>query len=307
MNSNNNNNDKNNIINFNNVNINNDNKQTNINTKNNYINNNININVINNGDLDSALKKSFFNKNIINNNYNININSLRMSYQKKDNKLSIKTKQKYRNKKSNSLKVKSLKEKYRNSANVYLNSYLKNKISLEDDEEEDESSEKESENSDSNLSSISPQVATKKNNTKIIPDLTAIKDDLFAKTIIAFLLDENIDIKNSNKNNNSISKYKVNKIISNHNEEPKNMEANKNKKKVKRSSLCPGIKFQFKNKNKHVTFNQKNSAKMEENYEINENKDAIPKKKYKINDDIDNNNNKLNNNLKRIKLYENND
>ena len=45
---------------------------------------------------------------------------------------------------------------------------------------------------------------------------------------------------------------------------------------------------------------------MEENYEINENKDAIPKKKYKINDDIDNNN-KYNNNLKRIKLYENSD
>ena len=306
LNSNNNKNEKNNIINFNNVNINNDNKHTNINTKNNYINNNININVINNGDLDSALKKSFFNKNIINNNYNININSLRMSYQKKDNKLSIKTKQKYRNKKSNSLKVKSLKEKYRNSANVYLNSYLKNKISLEDDEEEDESSEKESENSDSNLSS-SPQVATKKNNSKIIPDLTAIKDDLFAKTIIAFLLDENKDIKNSNKNNNSISKYKVNKIISNNSiEEPKNMEVNKNKNKVKRSSLCPGIKFQFKNKKKHVTFNQKNSANVEENYEFTENNDAIPKKKYKINDDIDNNN-KRNNNIKRIKLYENSD
>ena len=293
----------NNIINFNNLNINNDNKQTNINTKNNYINNNININLINNNYLD--LKKSFLNNNIINNNYNININSLRMSYQKKENDFSIKTKQKLKQKKSNSAKTKSLKEKYRNSANLFLNFTSANKISLDDDEDEDSaSSERDSENTDSNIF-LSPQMVTKKKNSKI-SDMTPIKEDLFTKIIIAFLLDEKV-VKKANKNNNSISKYKTNKISNNNSQKPKTIEIAKDKLKGKRSSLCPRMRFEFKNNIKHVTFGQK-SNKNTEAFKFNENNDIVPNKKYKINDDdidIDNNNNNIN--LKRIKLYDKNE
>ena len=306
-----NNDNKNNIINVNNLNINNDNKQTNINTKNNYINNNININLINNDYLDTALKKSFLNKNIINNNYNININSLRMSYQNKDNKYMIKSKQKNRKRKSNSAKMKSLKEKYRNSANFYLNKNPENKISLDDEDEESFSSEKELENINSNLF-FSPQVSSKKKNSKIIPEITQIKEDIFAKTIIAFLLDENKDLdmkKSSTKkliNNNSISKYKINKGKSNHIIEEPKFGINRNKR-VKRSSLiCPDVKIQFKNKNKHVTFTQKKIPEIEENYGFDEKGDIIHKKKVKINENKDNNS-KNSNNIKRIKLFEDND
>ena len=300
-------NENNNIINFNNLNINNDNTQTNINAKNNYINNNININLINNNYLDSALKNSFLNNNIINNNYNININSLRMSYQKKENKFLIKTKQKLKQHKSNSAKVKSLKEKYRNSANLYLNFNSANKISFDDDEEEDSSSsEKDSENTDSNMF-LSPQMVTKKKNSKIISDITPIKEDLFSKTIIAFLLDEKV-VKDSNKNNNSISKSKTNKKISNNNlQKANNIELAKDNLKGKRSSLCPGMRFQFKNRKKHVTFGQQKSAAIEYNIKFNEDNDMIPKKKYKINDDIDDNNRDDNYNIKRIKLYDKNE
>jgi hypothetical protein len=125
------NNDKKNVININNFNIKNENKQAKIKKNyniNNYINNNISINLINNNYLDSTLKKSFLSQNIINNNYNINIDSLRLSYQKKDNKFLIKTKQRSNKKKSNSAKVKSLKEKFRNSVNIHLYSNTKKKI-----------------------------------------------------------------------------------------------------------------------------------------------------------------------------------
>ena len=297
----------NNTINFNNYNINKNNNQTNINSKNNYninnyINNNININLINNNYLDSSIKNSFLKKNIIKNNYNININSLRLSYQKKENKFLVKTKQKINPKKSNSAKVKSLKEKYRNSANLYLYSNPTDKISLDDEEEESVSSDKESDNSDSN-GYLSPPVVTKKKNSKIMPEITPLKEDLFTKTIIAFLIDEDIQINTkSGKNNNSISKYKINKKISNnHLEKPKNIEICKDNLKGKRSSLCPGMKFQFKNKNRHVTFTQKKSANFDK-------KDINNTKNYKENDDIIDNNNGDNNNninnLKRINLYD---
>ena len=288
------------------MNINNDNTQTNINTKNNYINNNININLINNNYLDSTLKKSFLNNNIINNNYNININSLRMSYQKNENKFLVKTKQKLKQQKSNSANVKSLKEKYRNDANL-LNFNTPNKISFDDNEEEDSSSsEKDSENTDSNMF-LSPQMVSKKKNTKIISDIAPIKEDLFTKTIIAFLLDEKV-VKDSNKNNNSISKYKMNKKVSNNNlQNANNIELAKDKLKGKRSSLCPGMRFQFKNRKKHVTFGQQKSAVIEYNIKYNEDNDMIHKKKYKINDDICDNNKYRNNNIKRIKLYDKNE
>ena len=229
-----------------------------------------------------------------------------MSYQKKENKFLIKTKQKLKQHKSNSAKMKSLKEKYRNSANLYLNFNSVNKISFDDDEEEDSSSsEKDSENTDSNKF-LSPQMVTKKN-SKIILE-TPKKEDLFTKTIIAFLLDEKV-VKDSNKNNNSISKYKMNKKISNNNlQKANNIEMAKDNLKGKRSSLCPGMRFQFKNRKKHVTFLHQKSAKIEYNIKFNENNDMIPKKKYKINDDIDdNNNNKDSNNIKRIKLYDKNE
>ena len=177
-------------------------------------------------------------------------------------------------------------------------------MSLDDDEEESVSSDKESDNSDSNVS-LSPPVVAKKKNSKVMPEITPIKEDLFTKTIIAFLMDEDIQIGRSGKNNNSISKYKINKKISNNNlQKPiKNIEINKDRLKGKRSSLCPGFKFQFKNKNRHVTFTQKKSANYDKK-EINSNKD------FKDNDDaIDNNSNdKTNtnnvNNLKRINLYD---
>ena len=131
----------------------------------------------------------------------------------KENKFLVKTKQKINPKKSNSAKVKSLKEKYRNSANLYLYSNPTDKISLDDEEEESVSSDKESDNSDSN-GYLSPPVVTKKKNSKIMPEITPLKEDLFTKTIIAFLIDEDIQINTkSGKNNNSISKYKINKKI----------------------------------------------------------------------------------------------
>ena len=294
------NNDKKNTINFNNLNINNNNNQTNINTKNSYINNNININLINNNYIDSTIKKSFLNTNIINNNYNININSLRMSYQKKENKFLIKGKHKLKQKKkSNSAKEKSLKDKYRNSACLLLNFHSSNKMSLDDDDEEEDSvtSEKDSDNTASNLFS-SPEIA-KKHHSKIIPDLTRIKEDVFAKTIIAFLLDEKI-IKNSSKSKSSKSREKKSKKVTNIISKP--IEIDKNKMKGKRSSLCMGMKFQLKNKNKHVTFRRLKSDRIEEDYDLDKSSDSVPKKKLKKKDDMDNNSNERNNNIKRIKF-----
>ena len=285
---------KNNIINFNNFNINNNNNEIKSNTNNNYninnyINNNININLINNNIINSTLKHSFLKKSIINNNYNINIHSLRLSYQKKENKFLIKTKQKIDPKKSNSAKVKSLKEKYRNSINFYSNTV--NKISLEDEEEESITSEKESDNNSSN-EFLSPQIAHKKKDSKIIPTITPTKEEIFSKAIKSILSNENNEFKKpNNKKNNSINKYKVNKKISNNNlTQTKSIALNADKLKKKRSSLCPRLNFQYKNKNKHVTFTQKSSEKIEEN---------------EIKNDIINNNNE--NNIRRVKVFENND
>jgi hypothetical protein len=69
----------------------------------------------------------------------------------------------------------------------------------------------------------------------------------------------------------------------------------KAKKKGKRSSLCTGIKFQFKNKNKHVTFNPKKSSNIPDNYET----------KNRLSDSLFDNDN--DNNIKRIKFYDGNE
>ena len=295
------NNNKNNILNFNNFNIDNSKNQTNINSKNNYninnyINNNININLINNDYLDPRFKNSLLNnKNIINNNYNININSLRLSYQKKEDKFLI-TKQKV--KKSNSAKVKTLKEKYRNSLNYYLNLNPKKKSSLNDEGDEDSgTSDKESENADSNLI-LTPQVVTNKKNTKIITNLTPSKADIFSKAIIAFLQDEEkaeIVSRTKNKNNRSTSKNKQKKNSNNVQKENNEINKSKSGKKGKRSSLFMGLKFNIKNKNRHVTFTEKKSFDNSDD-EINANK--ISKLNKNIVNKIDNNNN----NIKRINI-----
>jgi hypothetical protein len=98
-----------------------------------------------------------------------------------------------------------------------------------------------------------------------MPEITPLKEDLFTKTIIAFLIDEDMQINSkSGKNNNSISKYKINKKKSNNNlQKHRNIGICKDNLKGKRSSLCPGMKFQIKNKKRHVTFAQKKSANFE--------------------------------------------
>ena len=264
---------------------------------NNYINNNININLINN--IDSALNNSFLNKKILKNNLNIDINALRMSYQKQENIFLLKFKRPNQ-KKSNSAKVKTLKEKYRNSLNYYLNSNSTNKMSLDDDEEESITSDKESENTDSNLILI-PKVLTKKKNSKG-SEHTPKKGDIFSKVMISFLTDENTtDLIKSLKNNNTTSKHKLGKKISNSNLNFKglnNIDINKDKfKKKKRSSLCTGINFQIKNRNRHVTFTQKlkdQSESQEKNYKYRD----IPTSKFFKNLSL----NKNDNNMKRIRF-----
>ena len=287
--------DKKKVINFNRLNINNNNKnQIKNNNKsnfniNNYINNNININLINNNYL-NPIKHSFLNKNIINNNYNININSLRMSYQTKQNKFLIKARQKLNPKKSYSARIKTLKERYRNSINYCP--IAVNKMRLDDDEDSI-TSDKESDNNIANVFA-STQIPAIKKSAKIVTDITRDKQDIFAKAIQSIFSADDIQSKDANKNNNSISKYKVNKKKSNNNLlQPKNnIGINKETIISKRSSLCPGIKFQ--NKNKHVTFNQRKSEKIDENF-----------KKKKINENLIKTDNE--NNIKRIKLYDKND
>ena len=287
------------MINFNKVNINNINNNKNqnkINKKNNYninnyINNNININLINNNYLNPSIKHSFLNDNIINNNYNININSLRMSYQTKENKFLTRQRQKINTKKSNSTKVKSLKEKYRNSINYCPQ--MANKITLDDDEEEDSiTSDKESENNDSK-GFLSPQFAKKKKSSKIVAVIPPTKEQIFSKAIKSILSNDDNETKDTNKNNNSISKYKINKQINDNSiQQNNNIGIHKPKVRSKRSSLCPGIRYQ--NKNKHVTFNQRKSEKIDDNF-----------KKKKINENIINAG--TDNNIRRINLCDNND
>jgi hypothetical protein len=252
----------------------------------------------------SRIKNSLLNnnKNIINNNYNININSLRLSYQKKENKFLIKTKQKLDVKKSNSAKVKSLKEKYRNSLNYYLNANAPQKLSLDDDDEDEDedsgTSDKESENLNSNLV-LNPHVVTARKNSKIITDLIPTKADLFTKAIISFLQDEEkagLFKKTKPKVNKSASRKKNKKKSINNISKSTNLGINKINKdnlKGKRSSLCPAIKFQFKNRNKHVTFHKKKTIDtqvIEENIKI---------RKLTANEDL-----LKNNNIKRITLYD---
>ena len=284
---------KNDIINIKNFNINNNNNITNINTKNNYninnyINNNININLINNHYLNPTLNYSFNNQKLLNNycepKYNININSLRMS-QRLENELHITLKQKINPKKSYSAEVKSVKEKYRNSSNEYLNS--NRKLTFDVSEEESFISDKESDNNIDNVYLVtSPQMNnSKKKNYKAMSEITPTKEDLFSKAIIAFLGDENTEMSTPNKDgdyrknglNSSkrCNKYMGNVIktdITNNNEEPKgeSKNINKPKKKIKRSSILTTMKVQIKNKSKHVTFIQEkennNQPKPEETF-----------------------------------------
>ena len=127
-----------------------------------------------------------------------------------------------------------------------------------------------------------------------MPDITQDKEDIFAKVVKSIFSIDDIESKNINKNNNSIGKYKFKKKQSNNTLiQPKNNLGGINKEKIsKRSSLCPGIKFQ--NKNKHVTFGQRNGEKMDDTF----NKQNIDENM--INEDNENN-------IKRIKLYDKND
>ena len=276
--------------------ISNNNTQTNINTKNNYninnyINNSININLINNNYLNSTLNHPFIKNKLLDKYYepnlNININSLRMSYQ--PDKFHIKLKPKINSKKSLSAEVKSLKEKYRNNSNNYLNliNNSANKISFEEFDEESMTSDKESENNVQNLFLVSsPQVNNnKKKNSKTVSEITPTKEDIFSKAVIAFLGDENTEMATPNKddiykwnrkNSSRIIKnsnnFKYKNLNLNNIEEPKNTTTNtsKPKKRIKRSSLLPSIKVQIRNKTRHVTFTQEKEEE-EENNQTNKN------------------------------------
>ena len=222
-----------------------------------------------------------------------------MSYQNQENIFLLKFKRPNQ-KKSNSAKVKTLKEKYRNSLNYYLNSNSTNKMSLDDDEDESISSDKESEHSETNLI-LSPKVLTKKKNSKASEN-TPKKEDIFSKVIISFLKDENTtDLTKSLKNNNTTNKHKLGKKISDKNLNFKGLnkiEINKDKLKGrKRSSLCTGINFQIKNRNRHVTFTRKlndQNESQEKNYKY---RDISTSKLFK-NLSL----NKNDNNIKRIKF-----
>jgi hypothetical protein len=194
--------------------------------------------------------------------------------QRIENELHITLKQKIKPKKSYSAEVKSIKEKYRNSSNEYLN--LNHKLTFDVSEEESFTSDKESDNNLSNLYLVtSPQMNNikKKNSNKVMSEITPTKEDLFSKAIIAFLGDENTEMATPNKDDvhrknrlNSSSSKRCNKDvdnllkknITNNNEETKgeNEIINKPKKKIKRSSILTTMKVQIKNKSKHVTFIQ---------------------------------------------------
>ena len=255
---------------------------------NNYINNNININLINNHYLNPTLNYSFNNKKLLSNyyepKYNINIKSLRMS-QSLENELHITLKQKVKPKKSYSAEVKSVKEKYRNNSNEYLN--LNRKMTFEFYDEESLTSDKESEN---NLDSVylvtSPHLNnTKKKNSKVMSEITPTKEEIFSRAILSFLGDESTEMATPNKDNihrkNRLNSSKrcnqnvgilIKNNIASNNEEPKDEKEkiNKPKKKIKRSSMLTTMKVQIKNKSKHVTFIQEkeknNQPKPEETF-----------------------------------------
>ena len=297
-----NNNYNNKIINVNNFNMNNSNNRTNINNKNNYninnyINNNISINLINNNYLDSSLNHTFLNKKILNNYYEpnlkIDINSLRMSYQKLRNKSLNKIKPKVYHKKSYSAEVKSLKEKYRNNSNS------NHKLYIDEDEEENISSDdKECENNVTKLYLVTnPQINLKKKNKKETSHITPTKDNIFSKAINAVLGEENkekfkpnkndidkINKINNKKNNKDFNKFKFRKISSNIANDKNILNNNLYKKLGKRSSFSNTLKFEFKNRNRHVTFTEEKDENVETKQENDQNKDFSEiKSKYDSN------------------------
>jgi hypothetical protein len=241
--------------------------------------------LINNDLLNSTLKQSLLNKKIFNNYYDSNlsikINSLRLSYQKNENKLLFKLKQKVNPKKYNSVEVKTLKEKYKNNSNYYLNSNHTShqKISFDIYEDVSQTSDKESYHSKTLITS--PETTSKKKNSKIIQEITPSKEeDIFSRAVISFL-DEDTDITTPNKDynhfkDNTIKKNANKKKNSNAYEQSKDfglkIDVNQNRKKFKRSSLMPSIKVQFNNKRRHVTFTQekeKNDQTKKDNYQNN--------------------------------------
>jgi hypothetical protein len=212
-----------------------------------------------------------------------------MSYQKKENGLLFRLKQKITPKKSNSVEVKTLKEKYKNNSNYYLNSNHTShqKISIDINEDESQTSDKESDHTKTVITS--PETTSKKKNSKIIQEITPSKEeDIFSRAVISFL-DEDTDITTPNKEynhfkDNTIKKNANKKKNSNAYEQPKDlglkMDVNPNRKRLKRSSLMPSIKVQLNNKTRHVTFTQekeKNEQTKHDNYQNN----YVPKKTYR--------------------------
>ena len=109
--------------------------------------------------------------------------------------------------------------------------------------------------------------------------------------MIAFLTDENQDI-NLNKNHSSTHYKYIKKISKAEIEAPKNAEINRNRNRGKRSSLCPKINYQIKNKDRHVTFTQRKSDK-----------DSITKKYSKFDEDLKTHKYSINShNIRRIKF-----
>jgi hypothetical protein len=211
-----------------------------------------------------------------------------MSYQRKENKVLFRLKQKGNPKKSNSAEVKTLKEKYKNNSNYYLNSNHTShqKISIDINEDESQTSDKESDHTKTVITS--PETTSKKKNSKIIQEITPSKEeDIFSRAVISFL-DEDTDITTPNKEYNQLKDNTIRKNSkkknSNSYEQPKElglkMEVNPNKKRLKRSSIMPSLKVQLNNKRRHVTFTQekeKNDQTKRDNYQNN----YVPKKSYR--------------------------
>ena len=277
-----NNNTNNNNNNTNNNNNNNINKDKNKNVNNNfnihnYYQNNININVYDNNIINSTIERrhhSFLNSDILNNINNININSLRMSFQKKG-----KPKQTIYIKKSNSARVRTLKEKYRNSMNynninLTSNNNSTNKMSMDDEEESSITSD--DKGSENIAFLMSP---SEKKNSKVAQEINLTREEIFSKAMISFFIDEknvvNTEKKKAYKRNSTMyssqdirkqlsmnsNKNSKNNNSNNKNTDEKNTEANKTIK-PKRSSLVPRLYFQNQNRNRHVTFKPRKMEKV---------------------------------------------
>ena len=182
-------------------------------------------------------------------------------------------------KKYNSDRVKSFKEIYSNNIINYYQSSSSNKLSFDELDEDNLFSDKESEECDNNetnnLYIISYPDKKKKKNSKVSAGVIPVKDEFFSKALLSILGEENKDIISPIKddyyaginrklhiNNFNIKdeikpKSNLNKIpfktqISCNINDHKNLKVNFMEVKEKRSSLMP--KFQFRKKNKHVTF-----------------------------------------------------